>query len=85
MAVELGSGGPGADPRPLANERTLVFCAVLSLSSPLIPAAPLTKTRHSEMEEEAWRTVANELPTPPHAWTLFLSSEGSHAVVGGLS
>lgn len=53
--IRLGPerGGPGADPHPLANERTLVFCAVLSLSSPLIPAAPLTKTRHSEMEEEA--------------------------------
>lgn len=53
--IRLGPerGGPGADPRPLANERTLVFCAVLSLSSPLIPAAPLTKTRHSETEEGA--------------------------------
>lgn len=55
VRIRLGPerGGPGADPRPLANERTLVFCAVLSLSSPLIPAAPLTKTRHSETEEGA--------------------------------
>lgn len=82
--IRLGPerGGPEADPRQLANDRTLVFCAVLSLSSPLIPAAPLKKPPTSlrdgggeNKRMSRGRNVTNELQMPEFALSLIFRRE----------